>query len=79
MVSDSLRGQGVGQALVKRVVEFARTKEINITPFCPFARCQFERYEDYADVLLKKIGFTVLYEAMNKKPRGKFADRGFFN
>ncbi|MFC5446653.1 GNAT family N-acetyltransferase [Paenibacillus aestuarii] len=52
-VSDSLRGQGVGQALVKRLVEFARKKGIKIMPLCPFARSQFDRHEDYADVLLK--------------------------
>ncbi|TDF91117.1 GNAT family N-acetyltransferase [Paenibacillus piri] len=53
IVSDSLRGQGVGEALVKRLVEFARTKGIKIMPLCPFAKSQFDRHEDYSDVLLK--------------------------
>ncbi len=53
IVTDSLRGQGVGQALVKRLVEFARMKGIKIMPLCPFARSQFDRHEDYADVYLK--------------------------
>ncbi|MEK3916096.1 GNAT family N-acetyltransferase [Paenibacillus sp. FSL H7-0331] len=61
-----MRGQGVGQLLVKQVVEFARAKEIKITPLCPFPRSQFERHEDYADVLLKKAGSLFLYEAMNR-------------
>ncbi|MED4586712.1 GNAT family N-acetyltransferase [Brevibacillus choshinensis] len=52
IVSDSLSGQGVGQALVKRLVEFARAKGIKIMPLCPFAKSQFDRHEDYADVLL---------------------------
>jgi predicted GNAT family acetyltransferase len=53
VVSDSLRGQGVGQALVKRLVEFARTKGIKIIPLCPFTKSQFDRHEEYADILLK--------------------------
>ncbi|SFB52354.1 hypothetical protein SAMN05216312_111188 [Cohnella sp. OV330] len=53
IVSDSLRGQGVGKALVKRLVEFAREKGIKIIPLCPFAKSQFDRHKDYSDVLLK--------------------------
>ncbi|WP_020617428.1 GNAT family N-acetyltransferase [Paenibacillus daejeonensis] len=53
IVSDSLRGQGVGQALVERVVEYARTEGVKIMPLCPFAKRQFDRHEAYADVLLK--------------------------
>lgn len=53
IVSDRLRGQGVGQALVKRLVEFARTEGIKVRPLCPFAKSQFDRHEEYADVLLK--------------------------
>ncbi|MGN7360806.1 GNAT family N-acetyltransferase [Paenibacillus sp. SAF-054] len=53
IVSDDLRGQGVGQALVKRLVEFARMNGIQIMPLCPFARSQFDRHEDYADVYYK--------------------------
>ena len=53
VVSDSLRGQGVGQALVERVVEFARTEGLKVMPLCPFAKSQFDRNEAYADVLMK--------------------------
>ncbi|CAN7244588.1 GNAT family N-acetyltransferase [Paenibacillus sp. LjRoot153] len=52
-VSDRLRGQGVGQELVRRVVEFAREKGIKIMPLCPFAKSQFDQHNDYDDVLLK--------------------------
>ena len=52
-VSDRLRGQGVGQALVRRVVEFARKEGIKIMPLCPFTKSQFDRNKDYDDVLLK--------------------------
>ncbi|MGG0237463.1 GNAT family N-acetyltransferase [Bacillus rhizoplanae] len=54
-VSDNLRDQGVGEALVKRIVEFAREEEKVIIPLCPFAKSQIERNEAYHDVLAKKL------------------------
>nr|WP_270885148.1 GNAT family N-acetyltransferase [Paenibacillus aestuarii] len=48
-----MRGQGVGQELVRRVVEFAQKEGIKIMPLCPFAQSQFDRHKDYDDVLLK--------------------------
>lgn len=52
-VSDNLRGQGVGEALVKKIVEFAREEGKVIIPLCPFAKSQIERNEDYHDILAK--------------------------
>ncbi|MGF9853564.1 GNAT family N-acetyltransferase [Bacillus paramobilis] len=52
-VSDKLRGQGFGEALVKRVVTFAREEGKVIIPLCPFAKSQIERNKDYHDVLAK--------------------------
>ena len=50
-VPDVLRGRGVGQALVRRSVEDARREGFRILPLCPFAKAQFERHPDWADVL----------------------------
>jgi predicted GNAT family acetyltransferase len=50
-VPDALRGRGVGQALVLRAVEDARREGFKILPLCPFAKSQFERHPDWADVL----------------------------
>jgi predicted GNAT family acetyltransferase len=50
-VSESLRGQKVGDALVKRIVEYAREEQLKILPLCPFAKSQFDRHSDYHDVL----------------------------
>jgi predicted GNAT family acetyltransferase len=52
-VSDSLRGQKIGDALVKRIVEFAREEGKVIIPLCPFAKSQIEQNEEYHDVLAK--------------------------
>ncbi|RLQ88050.1 GNAT family N-acetyltransferase [Notoacmeibacter ruber] len=50
-VPDSLRGRGVGEALVKRGVEDARAESRTIIPLCPFAKAQIERHSDWQDVL----------------------------
>lgn len=39
-VPDALRGQGVGQALVARLVEDALAEGFKITPLCPFVNAQ---------------------------------------
>ncbi|WP_028034746.1 GNAT family N-acetyltransferase [Chelativorans sp. J32] len=45
------RGQGVGEALVRRAVEDARNGGWKIRPLCPFAAAQFRRHSEWADVL----------------------------
>jgi uncharacterized protein len=49
-VSDKLAGKGAGKQLVHRAVEFAREKNVQIKPLCPFALSVFEKVPDYADV-----------------------------
>ncbi len=50
-VDESLKGQGVGNALVQRAVEWAREKGYKIHPVCPFAAAIMKRNDAYADVL----------------------------
>lgn len=50
-VPDAFRGQGAGLRLVTRAVEDARAAGKKIIPLCPFARAQFERHPEWADVL----------------------------
>jgi predicted GNAT family acetyltransferase len=49
-VDESLRGQGVGQKLVKESVEFAREKGLKITATCPYASKLLSRNSEYSDV-----------------------------
>lgn len=51
LVSEGLRGQGVGEKLVAKVVDYARKEKLLIVPLCPFAKHQFEIHPEYADVL----------------------------
>ena len=50
-VPESMRGQGIGEALAKHVVEDARAKGESIIPLCPFFKALAQRHEDWQDVV----------------------------
>lgn len=50
-VDPSLKGEGVGRKLVFASVKYARENNLKIIPLCPFAKAEFEKNADYADVL----------------------------
>jgi hypothetical protein len=49
-VPDAFRGQGVGNALVERLVADARAEGVKIVPLCPFVNSWRARHPDWADV-----------------------------
>lgn len=49
-VEETFRGGNVGRDLVKAGVDFARERNLKIVPLCPFAKAEFEKNSDYADV-----------------------------
>jgi uncharacterized protein len=53
-VSEELRGQKIGQQLIKKVVDFARQENKKIIPQCPFAEKEFNKNKEYEDVLYYK-------------------------
>ena len=50
-VDEELRGQGVGDKLVDRVVKYARDADLKIVATCPYAKKLIERNEDLRSVL----------------------------
>lgn len=50
-VPDELRGKGVGQALVKNLVEDARARGFKVIPLCPFAKAQLDRHPEWQDIV----------------------------
>ena len=51
-VTDELRGQHIGDQLVKTAVEYARTNDIKILPLCTFAKSVFDKNKtEFGDVL----------------------------
>lgn len=49
-VPDAMRGQGVGDALLTRMVEDARENGYKIMPLCPFVKARALRNKDWSDV-----------------------------
>lgn len=45
-------GQGLAGKLVAKLVEEARKAQVKIMPLCPFAKKEFDKTPEYADVLL---------------------------
>lgn len=50
-VDASLKGKGIGKDLVAEGVRYARENDLKIVPLCTFAKAEFEKHGDYADVL----------------------------
>lgn len=50
-VNEQYRGREFGLELLKKAVEYARTKEMKIIPLCPFAKTMFGRHKEFSDVL----------------------------
>lgn len=51
-VNEEFQGQGVGQDLVKNIVEFARDNNLKIKSQCSYAKKILDRNSDYGDVLV---------------------------
>lgn len=50
-VSEVLKGKGLGNILLQKVVQMAHEKGLKILPLCPYAKHQLEKSEEYKDVL----------------------------
>lgn len=50
-VPDELQGQGIGSALVKFALEFAKKNELTVLPNCPFVAAYIERHPEWQDIV----------------------------
>ena len=50
-VPEAMEGHGIGSALVRSAIEFAREKGVKVVPFCPFARAWLERHPQFHDMV----------------------------
>ncbi len=50
-VPDQLSGQGMGSALVRMVIDYAREEGKRIVPQCPFARAVMEREDETREMI----------------------------
>ena len=54
-VPDAFRGTGTGRRLLERLITDARTAGTRIVPLCPFAKAQFDRHPEWADLLETRV------------------------
>ncbi len=52
-VENDYRGQDIAAKLVNQIVITARERGKKIIPLCPFAKKEFDKKEEYRDVLAK--------------------------
>lgn len=50
-VPESMRGTGMGKALVDRLIADAREEGLKIIPLCPYVKAQYLRHPEWADVM----------------------------
>lgn len=48
-VPKSMKGQGIGEAIVKQGLEYAVAQNLNIVVYCPFVKTYLERHPEYTE------------------------------
>lgn len=49
-VPTGLEGKGIGSALAKHVLEYAKENKLRIMPLCPFIKAYIDRHPEYASI-----------------------------
>ena len=49
-VPKALEGRGIGSALIRGVLDSARSEGLKVDPLCPFAKAYIEKHPEYADL-----------------------------
>lgn len=52
-VPDEMEGQGVGGALAKHALEYARAQGLEVLPICPFVAAYIRRHREYQDLVAR--------------------------
>lgn len=51
VVPPALEGRGIGSALVRHALDYARAEHLRVQPDCSFVRAYIERHPAYQDLL----------------------------
>lgn len=51
VVPEAFEGRGVGGALARTGLDYAREQGLAVVPNCPFVKAWIERHPDYADLV----------------------------
>lgn len=49
-VPKALEGRGIGSALIRGVLDTARSEGLKVNALCPFAKAYLEKHSEYADL-----------------------------
>ncbi len=49
-VPGELEGKGIGSALAKHVLEYAKENHLKVMPLCPFIKKYIDRHPEYASI-----------------------------
>jgi predicted GNAT family acetyltransferase len=55
-VPEQYEGQGIGGALARAAMEFARQNHLQVRPYCSFVASWLKRHQEYQDLV--EIGFA---------------------
>ncbi|WP_054958563.1 GNAT family N-acetyltransferase [Paenibacillus dakarensis] len=50
-VSPQLRGKGIAEQLIRKVIEYAREENLKINPTCSYAGYHFDKFPEDRDLL----------------------------
>lgn len=50
-VPEALGGRGIAGALLRTAMEWAAEREMEVVPFCPFAKTWLRRHDEYAHLV----------------------------
>ena len=50
-VPEGVKGTGIGSALARAALDFAREQQLSVKPTCPFVRTFIARNAEYADLV----------------------------
>lgn len=63
-VTETLKGQGIGQLLVKYVVDYCRQNNLKVIVQCSFARRLFEKNPDYQVVMNNEVELNLAFKEL---------------
>ncbi|GGF07732.1 hypothetical protein SAMN05443634_10164 [Chishuiella changwenlii] len=50
-VDEAYGGQGIGKKILINIIDWLRSESVKAIPLCPFAKAQFDKNEEFRDVL----------------------------
>ena len=56
-VPETLEGSGIGSALARHVLDFARENGLQVMPLCPFIAAYIRKHPEYRDIVV--AGFAL--------------------